>query len=117
MAARDEVARKLAERDYFIHEGMVEIYRLLGQSEGQNDPIKLLEVDSLTEPSGVMPLGFRPMPEQGIPFPSIVVVVTPQEFTRIKSGELPLPHGWRLGEFIPQGIFLPDELLPEEFLS
>ena len=65
-------------------------------------PIKLLEVNADTAPSGVMPLHFGPAPAGGIPYPSVIVEVTPDEFERIRAHELKLPDGWTIGEEYPR---------------
>jgi hypothetical protein len=45
-----------------------------------------------------MPLHFGPAPASGIPYPSVIVEVTPDEFKKIQSHELKLPEGWEIGE-------------------
>jgi hypothetical protein len=49
-----------------------------------------------------MPLQFGPAPASGLHYPSVIVEVTPDEYSRIQSGELKLPDGWTLGEEIPK---------------
>jgi hypothetical protein len=105
MADKDEAARKLAETHYRIEAGITQIFRITQKAEVEvvpAEPIKLLEVNQNTVPSGVMPLGFDAAPASGIPFPSVIVEVTPDEFEKIKRHELPLPEGWTLGELLPK---------------
>ena len=53
--------------------------------------------------SGIMPLYFGPVPSSGIPYPSVIVEVTPDEFERIKVKELELPNGWAIAEEYANG--------------
>jgi hypothetical protein len=102
-ATKAEAARKLAEAHFALEKGLKRIFRLEGREEAAPaEPIKLLEVNLLTVPSGVMPLHFGPAPAGGIPFSSIIVEVTPEEFERIKAKQLSLPYGWVLGEELPK---------------
>ena len=55
-----------------------------------------------TVPSGIMPLQFGPAPSSGIHYSSVIVEVTPDEYSKLRSGELKLPEGWTLGEEIPK---------------
>ena len=45
-----------------------------------DEPIKFLEVNAATVPTGVMPLQFGPVPASGIAFSSVIIEVTPDEF-------------------------------------
>lgn len=95
------VARDLANTHYQTETGLTRIFRLRGKAEVEvsaTEPIKLLEVNENTFASGVHPLQFGPAPASGIPFPSVIVEVTPDEFSKIQSEELKLPRGWVLGE-------------------
>jgi hypothetical protein len=49
-----------------------------------------------------MPLYFGPMPGGGIPYPSVIAEVTPDEFDRIRLQELKLPDGWTIDEEYPR---------------
>jgi len=60
------------------------------------EPVKLLEVNARSIPTGIQGVYFGPDPSAGILFPSIVYEVTPGEFERIERGELPLPAGMRM---------------------
>ncbi len=102
---KDTAAQELAQRHYQIEEGITQIIRLNQAAEVEaraTEPIKLLEINANTVPSGVMPLFFGPEPDVGIHFPSVIVEVTPDEFEKIKRHELKLPEGWRLGSAIPK---------------
>jgi len=103
---RETVARELAHKHYEIETGLTHVYWINSTVEtgrGATEPIKLLEVNENTVPSGIMPLQFGPSPAFGVHYPSVIVEVTPNEFARIRSGELRLPEGWTVGEEIPRG--------------
>src|SRR5436309_3313913 len=97
--SKDEVARKLAEIHFNVEEGMKQIFRYTADPKVEclkTEPIKLLEVNENTFASGtVMPIPFGPIKEKGIPYSSVIIEVTPEEFQRIQTQELKLPEGWR----------------------
>ena len=98
MPDKTAVARSLADAHRDAEPGIVRIVRLEGPRESEaREPVKLLEVNPATSPSGVVPIAFAPDPP-AVPFPSVVVEVTPDEFDLIEAGKLALPHDWRLGE-------------------
>lgn len=104
---KSEIAKKLARNHYEAEEGLQKIYRLTGAADVElkpKEPIKLLEVNVNTIPSGVMPLHFGPAPASGIPYPSVIVEVTPEEFNKIQSQEIKLPQGWSIGEELPRRV-------------
>lgn len=105
LTAKRAAARELAKKHYEVEDGLTQIFCLIGKAEleaSRSEPIKLLEVNENTVPAGVMPLHFGPVPAIGIPFPSIIVEVTPEEFTKIKTHELKLPKDWEIGEELPK---------------
>lgn len=102
---KDEVARKLAEVHYDLEPGITRIFKLQGHPESEelpNAPIKLLEINADTPPTGIMPLHFGPVPGSGIHYPSIIVEVTPDEFEKIRVRTLKLPEDWTIGEEYPR---------------
>ncbi|RJP40846.1 MAG: hypothetical protein C4547_02105 [Phycisphaerales bacterium] len=98
--SKDAVARRLAESHYRIDPAIERIVRLISPEgeDAPSEPIKLLEVNTDTSMSGILPVYFGPHPDSGIFFASIIVEVRPEEFARIEGGELTLPDGWRAGE-------------------
>jgi hypothetical protein len=99
----EEAARRLAQKHYLYEPGITEIRAITsGAIRGPNEPIKLLEVNTNTIASGIMPLRFDAAPASGIPFPSVIVEVTPEEYEQIKRNELKLPEGWSLGPLLPR---------------
>jgi hypothetical protein len=105
MPTKDEAARELARKHYQIETGMTQIFRITGPADVEfrpTEPIKLLEVNENTVPSGVVPIQFGPSPAAGLNYSSIIVEVTPDEFQRIRNQQLKLPHGWEVGDPIPR---------------
>jgi hypothetical protein len=97
---KSEVAKTLADAHREIEPGIRRIVRVVTDQESDaSEPVKLLEVNPETSPSGVVPIAFGPDPPR-VPFPSVIIEVTEGEFEAIRAGELPLPHGWRLSETI-----------------
>lgn len=105
MADKQEAARELARRHFAVEPGISRIFTILDgtvDEELPDVPIKLLEVNEATVPAGVMPLYFAQAPATGIPFPSVIVEVTPEEYERIESNALSLPPGWAIGAEFPR---------------
>jgi len=98
LADKSEIARALADAHRKVEPGIRRIVRVIADHEyAADEPVKLLEVNPDTSPSGIVPIAFAPDPP-GIPFPSVVIEVTEAEFENIRAGKLPLPKGWRLGD-------------------
>ena len=98
MSDKDSAAISLAQLHYQFEPGMREIYRLVGDAEAEQDPaepIKLLEINSDTIPSGILPLGFDAIPASGN-YPSVIIQITPAEFEDVRHGKLQLPAGWKV---------------------
>ncbi len=61
------------------------------------DEVRLVEVTgSVAEAAKneVLPFRFAPRPEQGIPFPVVVILLSQQEWESLGRKELMLPTGW-----------------------
>jgi hypothetical protein len=94
---KDQTATLLANKHFAIEPGIIHIFRLRTKADDEArdaEPIKLLEVSEHTIPMGIRPIGFGPIARRGIPYSSVVIEVSPEEFGRIQSGELLLPNGW-----------------------
>jgi len=103
MPNKESEALILAASHYRTEAGITHIYRIESDQESQaSEPIKLLEVNENTISSGIMPLQFGPSAAGGIHFSSIIVEVTPQEFSQIQSGQLPLPKRWVVRDLLPR---------------
>lgn len=104
MSDKDETARILAESHYRTDTTIVNIVRLTAADEAERrpeEPVKLLEVNEATV-EGLFPLGFDADPEHDINHASVIVEVTPNDFEKIRQGEIELPNGWQLGDAIPR---------------
>jgi hypothetical protein len=96
MPDKDEVAKLLASAHREIDPTINRIIRLKARCEDESgEPVKLLEVNPATSPSGIIPIAFSPDPPQ-VPYPSVVVEVTEEEYEQIRAGHLTLPEGWHL---------------------
>src|SRR5208283_5939943 len=105
MPTKEEEAMTLAQKHYQIEAGLTQIFRITGSAEVELrplEPIKLLEVNENTVPSGIMPIQFGPSPASGLYYPSIILEVTPDEFQRIQNQESKLPNGWKVDDLIPK---------------
>ncbi len=61
------------------------------------DEVRLIEVSGSlgSSPSGtILPFHFRAQPEEGVHYPSALVLLSEDEWERVQSGELKLPAGW-----------------------
>jgi hypothetical protein len=90
-----EEAKALAWAHYQDEPGLRAVYRLEGP-DPSDLRIKLLEVNELTVPTGIVPVGFAAHPPSGLHYPSVVIEVTPQEYEAIEQGRLRLPQGWEV---------------------
>lgn len=98
MPEKDDVARLLAEAHRAMEPTIRRIVRLVAEREDDaREPVKLLEVNPATSPSGIIPIAFTADPPS-VPYPSVVVEVTEAEFDQINAGTLTLPAGWHLGD-------------------
>jgi hypothetical protein len=103
MTEKKRAAELLAHEHFRMEPAITQIFTYWGKPGSEaSGPIRLLEVDEDTVPTGVMPLHFGPAPEIGVPFPSVIIAVTPDEFRRIEARELPLPDGWEGREELPK---------------
>jgi hypothetical protein len=104
-SAIDDQAQRLAQKHYQIDEGITQIFRIKQRVDVQvarAEPVTLLEINANTVPSGIMPIQFGPNLTSGFNYPSVILEVTPEEFKKIQTRELPLPEGWELGNVIPR---------------
>jgi hypothetical protein len=65
--------------------------------EGVDDEVRLVEVSgSLSNggPGEVLPFRFTAQPADGVPFPSVVVLLSPSEWDAVAHDKLKLPAGW-----------------------
>lgn len=96
---RDKAATNLARLYYGLEPDITAIYRIRAHGNQENantEPVKLLEVNTGTTASGIVPIYFGPHPASGTALPSVIVEVTPAEFQEIKEKRLSLPDGWEM---------------------
>jgi hypothetical protein len=93
---KDEVARNLIEWHFQMEPEICKIFRILAEQEdGEDEPIKLLEVNPESTETGRID-SFQFDPAGDITYPSVVAEVTPREFQLIELDLLALPEGWSL---------------------
>jgi hypothetical protein len=57
--------------------------------------VRLVEVDSEIGTTGeVFPFRFAARPDLDIPYQSVIVLLSPEEWANVKDGRLKLPDGW-----------------------
>jgi hypothetical protein len=101
MPTKDEIARNLAQAHFRVEDGLEQVV-IIDSGSDPREPIKLLEVNANTLPTGsIEPFSFSSTSE--IPFVTHVAEITPDEYARLQRGELSLPEGWSL----EHAVFLP----------
>lgn len=59
------------------------------------DEVRLVEISASVGNSGeVLPFRFAAQPSEGVPYPSTVILLSLEEWQRVKAGELSLPDSW-----------------------
>ena len=59
------------------------------------DEVRLVEVSGSLGPAGeVLPFRFAAQPEKGIPYDSVLILLSPEDWDALQSGALHLPPGW-----------------------
>lgn len=100
MPEKDEVARRLAELHFQSDPEITRIFRIKSPDESQpEEPVKLLEVNPHSVPAGVVPVVFGP--SGVIPYASVIVEITPDEWRQLQTHALSLPVGWEIDQEIP----------------
>lgn len=100
-ASKEQVAATVACIHRDVQEGLVRVFRLRAADEASDPYVRLLEINTLTSASGIVPLNFAALPEDGIHLPVSIIEITPGEFANLQEGRLQLPVGLHLGEEIP----------------
>ena len=88
-----EVAAELAKAHVADDPQTTAIYYV----EGIDDEVRLVEVSSSLGDNGpgeVLPFRFQAQPEDGVPYASVVVLLSPSEWESVGKKELFLPPGW-----------------------
>jgi len=64
---------------------------------GIENEIRLIEVSSDAPSTGeILPVRFRADRTRGVDYPSTLVLLSPEDWERVKTKRLPLPPGWEL---------------------
>jgi len=86
----DEVAKDLAEAHRKEDPETREVFLAPHAAE-----VRLVEVSGSLAPSGeVLPFRFAPSPEHGVPYASVVVLLSVDDWARLQKGDLKLPPDW-----------------------
>jgi hypothetical protein len=88
-----QVAHELAKAHIEDDPNTTDVYFV----DGIDNEVRLVEVSgSLGNggPGEVLPFRFKEQPEQGVPYPSVVVLLSPAEWASVENGQLELPPGW-----------------------
>ncbi len=57
--------------------------------------VRLVEVSGSVSSGGeVLPFRFASRPDLGVPYPSVVVLLSEDDWLRVERGDLALPAGW-----------------------
>ena len=97
-ASIDQVANDLA-RAHREADTNTTLIKLFGSDPP--DEIHLLEVSSSAPTSGeVLPFKFAPVPENGVDYPSVIILLSPAEWQQVEDGVLQLPNGWNLAKAV-----------------
>ena len=63
----------------------------------QKDEVCLLEISAAAPTTGeIMPFRFGADVANGVEYPSVVILVSPDEWQAVQAGKLSLPQGWNL---------------------
>ena len=95
-ALKDAAALCLIEWHFETEPELRTVYRILAEKEDSAaEPIKLLEVNDGTYPTGtVEPFGFSGTDE--IPFRTVIAEITSEEFELLRDDRRAWPEGWDL---------------------
>ena len=87
-----DAARRLAKAHRETDPTTTQVYLA---PDPQYQEIRLVEVSTSTMDIGeVLPYGFSKREDLGIPYPSVVVLLSPREWEDVKDRKLNLPAGW-----------------------
>ncbi|MGH7270647.1 MAG: hypothetical protein ACREJ3_09470 [Polyangiaceae bacterium] len=94
-STKAEIARELAKHHFVIEDGMESIFIMRAGLDDPREPIKLLEVNANTFPTGsIEPIPFSTTDD--VPYVTEIAEISPDEFAQLKDGKLVLPPGWAL---------------------
>jgi hypothetical protein len=95
---KDEVAEDLADTHFRVEPDLQRVIRILADDEDSpEEPIKLLEVNAATVPTGSV-ARFAFGASATVPFPIVIAEITPEEYEQLQRHELAMPPGWSLSK-------------------
>ena len=95
---KDRIAQELIDWHFKVEPETSVVYRFLSVNEDSpEEPVKLLEVNDETPETGRVD-AFRFSPNDEVPYPTVIAVVTRREMKQIESGAMKLPLGWDLSK-------------------
>jgi len=92
MKSVDEVAKKLAKAHKKADPEIEQIYMIEDPAGAE---VRLVEVSGSVGNTGtVMPFRFGARPDLDVPYPSVVILLSPEEKVLLDRKELELPDAW-----------------------
>jgi hypothetical protein len=93
---KDDVAKELITYHFHVEPELMAVYRFKSNDEEASDePIKLLEVNDATIPSGsIDPFIFASTKD--VPYKTVIAEVTTSEFEMLRGDKSCWPEGWDL---------------------
>jgi hypothetical protein len=88
----EKAAAFLAQNNFEVEDGLE---RIVWLRHGAGDKLRLIEVNRNGFPTGRLEAYYF-APSEEVPFKTYLADVTPKEWQKILSGEIPLPEGWSL---------------------
>lgn len=88
-----EVAEELAKAHVEDDPETTDVYFV----EGVDHEVRLVEVTGSLgsgRPPEVLPFRFQAQPEAGVPYPSVVVLLSPTDWAAVEKDQVKLPAGW-----------------------
>lgn len=96
MPSKDDAVENLVKHHFAVEPALHAVYRIVSDREQDPDePIKLLEVNAATPPSGSVEI-FTFSPSAGVPYGVQIAEITPEELERFRINPDGLPKGWDL---------------------
>lgn len=90
--ALEQVAKELAAAHRMADHHTIAVY---WAPDPEGWEIRLVEVSGSVGDTGeVLPFRFGPQIARGVPYASVVILLNPDEWEKVKSGELKLPPNW-----------------------
>ena len=90
MKSIDDVAHELAAAHRREDPSTQAVYFLRSEDE-----VRLVEISRSADSGGeILPFRFGPNLDEGVPYPSVLVLLSPEDWDRVLLGDLRLSEGW-----------------------